>query len=89
MKRIFAYEKTTTEQHQELIREELKENNSLHCFYEEFCVFNLGDNDIHIRLNNGNYFVLEPMEGFSTSYEVYKFEVMEQGAIVKYSGICY
>ena len=55
MKRIFAYEKTTTEQHQELIREELKENNALHCFYEEFCVFNIGDYDVHIRLNDGNY----------------------------------
>lgn len=86
MKKIFGYNKTTTKANQELIKQELKENTEQR-FYQEFNIFNLGEDTIHIRLNGGNWIELEAGEGFSTQHKVYKCEVQEAGAIVKYSGV--
>ena len=88
MKKIFGYKKVIAEAGQEIIKEELRDNTKQK-FYEEFNIHNLGEETIHIQLNDGNWIELESGEGFSTRHRVYKCEVQEQGAIVKYSGVAY
>ena len=85
MKKIIANEVQTTADFEEILKDYVKD--TLHGFLEEFCIFNIGENEIFIRLNGGNYFKLERGEGFETTTPVYKCEVQDKNSVVKFSGI--
>lgn len=52
----------------------------------EFCVYNLGESDIQLQLNEeGDLLTLEPQEGFHTNFPVAHAIVKTGGAYLKYS----
>lgn len=85
MKKIIADEVLTTIADEEILKDYVK--NTLHGFLEEFCIFNVGEEEVFIRLNGGNYFKLERGEGFETTTPIYKCEVSDRNSVVKFSGI--
>lgn len=61
---------------------------TLQGFLEEFCIFNVSEEKIIISLNGGNYFELEPNEGFECSTPIYRCDIGSgEGGKIKFSGI--
>ena len=85
MKKIIADEVVTRKDSEEILKLYLM--NTLQGFLEEFCIFNVGEGEVFVRLNGGNYFKLERGEGFETTTPVYKCQVQDKNSVVKFSGI--
>lgn len=85
MKKIISDKVVTTVENEEILKKYTKD--TLFKFLEEFCIFNLGDTDVTIALNDGNFFVLEPNEGFDCKAKICKCVVKEAGATLKFSAV--
>ena len=82
MKKIISDKVVTTVENQEIFTKD-----TLFKFLEEFCIFNVGDVDVTIQLNDGNFFVLEAGEGFDCKAKICKCVVKEAGATLKFSAV--
>lgn len=85
MKKIISDKVVTTVENQEILKKYTKD--TLFKFLEEFCIFNVGDVDVTIALNDGNFFVLEAGEGFDCKAKICKCVVKEAGAVLKFSAV--
>lgn len=85
MKKIISDKVVTTVENQEILKKYTKEN--IQDFLEEFCIFNLSDENVTIALNGGNFFTLEPAEGFECRARIYTCVVKEAGATLKFSAV--